>query len=163
MMRFAGQKISEAPSTGRRIRTGAGAGWALTNSVYGPRRWKHEHKRKDIWARGHSNDWNHYAELATALAWNYDSILTIYRSIESYNARPDTERGTVGPVAVHQPHPYPVATFLLEAARPSEISTFPNPNGKMMEAQQGVAISGVRALGRERLTIFEVCVEPFID
>jgi len=35
-----------------------------------------------VWARGHKNDWNFFASEAGDTAWNYDSVLKIYRRIE---------------------------------------------------------------------------------
>jgi choline dehydrogenase len=35
-----------------------------------------------IWARGHKNDWDFFAEEAGDPAWNYESVLRIYRRIE---------------------------------------------------------------------------------
>jgi len=50
-----------------------------------------------IWARGHKNDWDFFAEEAGDPAWNYESILRIYRRIEDWHGAPDPEyRGTGG-------------------------------------------------------------------
>lgn len=34
------------------------------------------------WARGHKNDWDFFASEAGDPAWNYESVLNIYRRIE---------------------------------------------------------------------------------
>ncbi len=36
-----------------------------------------------VWSRGHRNDWDGFAEAAGDPAWNYDSVLGIYRRIEA--------------------------------------------------------------------------------
>ena len=41
------------------------------------------------WARGHKNDWDYFAAKAGDNAWNYESVLNIYRRIEDWHgARP---------------------------------------------------------------------------
>src|SRR3979409_1505114 len=37
------------------------------------------------WARGHKNDWDFFAAEAGDTAWNYDSVLNIYRRIEDWH------------------------------------------------------------------------------
>ena len=39
-----------------------------------------------IWARGHKSDWDYWAAQAGDPAWSYDSVLAIYRQIESWQA-----------------------------------------------------------------------------
>ena len=54
-----------------------------------------------VWARGHKNDWDFFASEAGDPAWNYDSVLNIYRRIEEWHGIPDPmPRGTGGPVFV---------------------------------------------------------------
>jgi len=36
-----------------------------------------------VWARGHKNDWEHFAEVSGDPAWRYDSVLEIYRLVEN--------------------------------------------------------------------------------
>ena len=60
-----------------------------------------------VWARGHKNDWDYFAEEAGDPAWNYESILGVYRRIEDWHGAPDPiYRGTGGPAFV-QPAPDP--------------------------------------------------------
>src|SRR5262245_42358424 len=59
------------------------------------------------WARGHKNDWDFFAAGAGDSAWNYESVLNIYRRIEDWHGAPDPcYRGTGGLVFV-QPAPDP--------------------------------------------------------
>ena len=39
-----------------------------------------------IWSRGHKNDWDLFADEAGDPAWNYESVLQIYRRIEDWQA-----------------------------------------------------------------------------
>jgi choline dehydrogenase-like flavoprotein len=51
------------------------------------------------WARGHMNDWNYFADAAGDAAWNYESVLNIYRRIEDWHGEPDPKyRGRGGPL-----------------------------------------------------------------
>src|SRR5258707_5388670 len=59
------------------------------------------------WSRGHKSDWDFFAAEAGDAAWNYASVLEIYRRIEDWHGVPDPKyRGTGGPVSV-QPAPDP--------------------------------------------------------
>jgi choline dehydrogenase len=52
------------------------------------------------WARGHKNDWNFFASESGDRAWNYESVLNIYRRMEDWQGAPDpTRRGTGGLVS----------------------------------------------------------------
>jgi choline dehydrogenase len=84
-----------------------------------------------IWARGHKNDWDYFASEAGDPAWNYQSVLNIYRRIEDRHGAPDPKyRGTGGPVFVQPaPDPNPIAPAMLEGARSVGIPTFENQNG----------------------------------
>ena len=72
-----------------------------------------------VWARGHQNDWEHFAQEADDEAWGYRSVLDIYRRIEDWQGAPDsTRRGSGGPVHVDTVrNPQPVAMAMVEAAQ----------------------------------------------
>jgi choline dehydrogenase len=36
------------------------------------------------WARGHKNDWDFFASESGDRAWNYESVLNIYRRMEDW-------------------------------------------------------------------------------
>src|SRR3954452_17764216 len=44
------------------------------------------------WARGHKNDWEHFAAESGDPAWGYESILGIYRRIEDWQGVDDPVR-----------------------------------------------------------------------
>jgi choline dehydrogenase len=98
------------------------------------------------WARGRKNDWDFFASEAVDDAWNYQSVLTIYRSVEDWHGEHDPEyRGTGGPVFVQPaPDPTPIAPALLEAARLVGIPTLSSHNGRMMETSGGASLLEIR-------------------
>ncbi len=118
-----------------------------------------------VWARGHRSDWDFFAWEADDPAWNYRSVLDIYRRIENWQGAPDPEyRGTGGPLWV-QPSldPSPVARAMLEAAGELGIPTFESPNGRMMEGQGGAAVTDVLIRDGRRHSIFRAYVHPWLD
>jgi choline dehydrogenase len=117
------------------------------------------------YSRGHKNDWDFFASEAQDPAWNYDSILTIYRRIEDWHGAPDPKyRGTGGPVFV-QPAPDPsvIAPAMLEAANSLGIPTFENQNGRMMEGAGGAAFIDTRCRQGKRQSVFRSYVFPCMD
>jgi choline dehydrogenase len=117
------------------------------------------------WARGHRNDWDFYAAETRDSAWNYDSVLGIYRRMEDWHGVPDPKyRGTGGPVFVEPaPNPNPVAPATVAAARSAGIPAFENPNGRMMEAACGASIADIRARAGKRESAFHSYVVPHLS
>src|SRR5258708_9545576 len=97
------------------------------------------------WAHGHKNDWDVFASEAADPAWNYESVLEIYKRIEDWHGAPDTKyRGTGGPVFV-QPAPdaKPIAAALLEGPRSVGVPTFECTNGRRMGGDGVAALLGL--------------------
>jgi choline dehydrogenase len=117
------------------------------------------------WSRGHKNDWDYFASEAGDAAWNYQSVLNIYRRIEDWHGAPDPKyRGTGGPVFVQPaPHPNPIAPAMLEGARSVGIPTFENQNGRMMEGAGGNSILDVRVRDGKRQSVFRSYTFPYMD
>jgi choline dehydrogenase len=115
-----------------------------------------------VWARGHKNDWEHFAAEAGDTAWGYRSVLNIYRRIEDWQGNPDPQRrGIGGPVHVETARdPQPVAVALLDAARSLDLPTFDSPNGLMMEGRGGVALNDLIVKHGRRSSIFRSYVLP---
>src|SRR6202171_2630655 len=63
------------------------------------------------WARGHKNDWDFFASESGETAWNYESVLNIYRRMEDWQGAPDPQRRGTGGVGFVEsaPHPKPNA------------------------------------------------------
>jgi choline dehydrogenase len=55
------------------------------------------------WARGHKNDWDYFAAEGGDPAWNYESVLKIYRRIEDWHGTPDPDRRGTGGLLFIQP------------------------------------------------------------
>lgn len=118
-----------------------------------------------VWARGHKEDWNHFASEAGDDAWGYASILGYYRRIENWQGIPDPfRRGVGGPAYVAQPRsPRPVAEALLSAASAIGIPVYDTPNGEMMESAGGASIAELRIRDGKRETVFQSYVRPLIS
>jgi choline dehydrogenase len=118
-----------------------------------------------VWSRGHKNDWDHFASEADDSAWNYESVLNIYRRIEDWHGAPDPKyRGTGGPVFVQPaPDPIPIAPAMLEGARLVGIPTFENQNGRMMEGAGGCSLVDVRLRDGKRQSVFRSYTFPYMD
>lgn len=115
-----------------------------------------------LWARGHMNDWEDFAEASGNPAWGYESVLKIYQRVENYGGTPDAKRrGVGGPVHVSPArHPQPVASALIDAARQIGIPAFENPNGAMMEGRGGAAINDLIIKDGRRNSIYRAYVHP---
>jgi choline dehydrogenase len=117
------------------------------------------------WARGHKSDWDFFAAESGDRAWNYESVLNIYRRMEDWQGAPDPTRcGTGGLVFVQSaPDPNPIAPAMVDAARSIGMPTFDSNNGRMMEGAGGASIIDVRVRDGKRLSVFRSYVFPWID
>lgn len=115
-----------------------------------------------VWARGHRNDWEDFAEESGNAAWNYESVLKIYRRVEDYQGSADpTRRGTGGLVHVTPArNPQPIANALINAAHDAGIPVFDNPNGEMMEGRGGAAFNDLIVKDGQRHSIYRAYVHP---
>jgi choline dehydrogenase len=116
-----------------------------------------------IWARGHKTDWDFFASEAGDPAWNYQSVLDIYRRVEDWHGAPDPKYRGAGGVAYVQParDPHPIALAVLEGSRSIGIPTYENQNGQMMESEGGAAITDQRVRDGKRQSAFRSYVFPF--
>jgi choline dehydrogenase len=117
------------------------------------------------WARGHKNDWDFFASEADDPAWNYESVLEIYKRIEDWHGTPDPEhRGTGGLVFVQPaPDPNPIAPAMVEGASSIGIPSFESNNGHMMEGDGGASILDLRVRDGKRLSVFRSYTFPYMD
>ncbi len=117
------------------------------------------------WARGHKNDWDFFASESGDPAWNYESVLEIYRRMEDWQGAPDpTRRGTGGLVFVQSaPDPNPIAPAMVEGARSIGMPTFDSNNGRLMEGEGGASILDLRVHDGKRLSVFRTYVFPYMD
>jgi len=117
------------------------------------------------WARGHKNDWDFFASESGETAWNYASVLHIYRRVEDWQGAPDpARRGTGGLVFVQSaPDPNPIAPAMVEAARSIGVPAFDSNNGRLMEGAGGASIIDVNVRDGKRLSVFRSYVFPYMD
>jgi choline dehydrogenase len=117
------------------------------------------------WVRGHKNDWNYFADEAGDAAWNYESVLNIYRRIEDWQGEPDPKyRGTGGLVYVRPSLPTsPIGPAIYEGARVAGIPSFENLNGRMMEGSGGSSLCERRIRDGRRLSVFRSYTFPYMD
>jgi choline dehydrogenase len=117
-----------------------------------------------VWARGHKNDWDYFADESGDKAWGYESVLSTYRRIEDWYGTPDPDyRGTHGPIYVEPAqHPNPVAPAIVEAAPSVNIPKFENQNGRMMEGPAGAAITDVCIRAGYRQSVFRSYIGPYL-
>jgi choline dehydrogenase len=118
-----------------------------------------------VWSHGHKDDWDFFADEVADAAWNYESVLNIYRRIEDWQGAPDPRRrGTGGLVFVQSaPDPNPIAPAMVEGARAIGMPTFDSNNGRLMEAGGGVSILGLRVRDGKRLSVFRTYAFPYMD
>ncbi|PRD43114.1 oxidoreductase [Phyllobacterium phragmitis] len=118
-----------------------------------------------VWARGHRNDFEDWAQLSGDAEWGYDHVLDIYRRIEDWRGTPDpARRGRGGEVFVQPaPDPHPIAPAFLKAAEALGIPTFADQNGVMQEGGGGGAITNVRIRDGMRLNTTASYLYPVMD
>uniref|UniRef100_UPI0038CC1E22 GMC family oxidoreductase n=1 Tax=Mycobacterium saskatchewanense TaxID=220927 RepID=UPI0038CC1E22 len=118
-----------------------------------------------VWARGHRDDWDFFATEAGDAAWNYNSVLDIYRKIEDWRGIAETTyRGTGGLVIVQPPNdPNPLAPATLDAAQSVGVPKFPSANGSLMEKEAGCSLTEVRIVNGQRQSVFRSYTYPYMD
>jgi choline dehydrogenase len=116
-----------------------------------------------IWARGHKNDFDSWAEQTGDSGWSYASVLDIYKGIESWDGPSDPlRRGRDGPVYVTRPrNPVPLAAGLMQAAAAAGIPAVDDLNGAVMEGAGGCGIPNITVKGRnERVSMAGAYLRP---
>jgi choline dehydrogenase len=117
------------------------------------------------WVRGHKNDWDYFADEAGDAAWNYESVLKLYRRIEDWHGEPDAEYRGIGGAVFIQPSrsesSFGQAT--LEAARSAGVPTFAHLNGRMMESEGGCSYVERAIRDGKRHSIFRAYTFPYMD
>jgi choline dehydrogenase len=117
------------------------------------------------WARGHRSDWDYFAEQAGDPAWNWKSVLNLYRDLEDWQGTPDPDyRGTGGLLYIKQEiGTGPIVPAMFEGTRSVGIPTFDSINGRMMEGPGGCSLTEFRMRNRQRLSVFRTYTFPYMD
>lgn len=118
-----------------------------------------------VWARGHKNDFDGWAESVKDPAWNYESVLAIYRRIEDWKGKPDPlRRGQGGILNILQPeNPIPLVAELLASANALGIPWVDDINGQAMEGEGGCSLPNVLVQdGNQRVSMSAVYLHPFM-
>jgi choline dehydrogenase len=119
-----------------------------------------------IWAHGHRNDFDGWAEVTGDPGWSHDAVLRLYRRIESWDGPADElRRGRDGPVYVTRPRdPVPLAGALIEAASGAGIPAVEDLNGAVMEGPGGCGLPNVTVRGRdERVSMAGAYLRPVMS
>jgi choline dehydrogenase len=118
-----------------------------------------------VWARGHKHDFDLWAEAAGDPAWNYESVLAIYRRIEDWKGPPDPHRrGTGGLLNILQPEdPVPLVPALIEATDAIGIPHVADINGAAMEGEGGCGLANVLVQdGNQRVSMAATYLHPYM-
>jgi len=119
-----------------------------------------------IWARGHRQDFAHWAAVSGDPGWGYESVLGIYRDIEDWQGPPDPlRRGRGGLLPVQQPQdPIPLVGALIEATDALGIPRVADINGAAMEGDGGCGLANVLVRdGNERVSMAATYLRPVMD
>jgi choline dehydrogenase len=118
-----------------------------------------------VWSHGHKGDWDFFASEVDDTAWNYESVLKIYRRVEDWHGLPDSKYHGVGGLVFVQPapDPNPVALAMLEGANSVGIPTFETQNGSMMEGDGGCSIHDMQVRDGKRQSLFRSYVFPYMN
>ncbi|MGE0278995.1 MAG: GMC family oxidoreductase [Rhizobiaceae bacterium] len=108
-----------------------------------------------VWARGHKNDFDLWAAETGDDAWNYASVLEIYKRIEDWQGAPDPERRGKGGRLWVTPaqNPAAIAPAMVAAANSVGIPAFDDMNGIMMEGAGGASIANLRIREGRRVNL----------
>ena len=94
-----------------------------------------------MFIRGHSYDYDHWAELG-ATGWDYASVLPYFRRMEDNERGADAWRGRGGPIAVSEVRSrYDVTDEWIEAAEQAGFPRSPDLNGEIAEGVDYIQLS----------------------
>ena len=118
-----------------------------------------------VWARGHRNDFDAWAEAAGDPAWNYEAALGIYRRIEKWNGpRDEHRRGSDGLLNILLPEdPVPLVAGLIAGAEAIGIPHVADMNGAAMEGDGGCGLPNVLVQdGNQRVSMAATYLHPMM-
>ena len=120
-----------------------------------------------VWARGHKNDWDRVALAAGDAAWGYESVLSLYRRIETYLGDHDARyHGNSGPLTIAPSllggdiNPFGLCGSFQAASAEMDIPVFPEQNGALQEAPTGVSVTDLCVNGARRSSLIDAYLVP---
>jgi len=116
-----------------------------------------------IWARGHRNDFDSWAEQTGDSGWSYAAVLDLYKRIEDWDGPVDaSRRGRGGPVHVTRPiDPVPLVGALIEATAAAGIPFVDDLNAAAMEGGGGCGLPNVTVTAAgERVSMAGAYLRP---
>jgi len=119
-----------------------------------------------VWARGHKNDFDSWAAETGNPAWNYESVLEIYRRIEDWDGPPNPRlRGKGGVVKVGLPQEpiNPLAPALIQAASAFGMPTPADLNAETMEGAGGAGMPNLIVRNGRRVSMAAAYIHPYMD
>jgi len=117
-----------------------------------------------VWAVGHKNDWDFFAECTGDPAWSHESVRKIYHQIEDWRGDADIKyRGCNGRVYVAPNPNTPLAPAFFEAAEAAGLPRFETQNGPLMESDGGCSIAELNVQDGRRQSIFRSYTYPVMD
>jgi choline dehydrogenase len=119
-----------------------------------------------VWARGHRVDFDGWADEVDDPAWNYESVLSIYRRIENWEGTDDPRRrGKGGLIDVTLPEdPIPLSHALIDAADSLGIPAVTDMNGDPMEGDGGCGLPNLLVRnGNERVSMAASYIHPVMS
>ncbi|WP_207767264.1 GMC family oxidoreductase [Mycolicibacterium agri] len=117
------------------------------------------------WARGHRDDWDHFADESGHLAWSYAAVRDIYRRVEHWRGQCESAyRGRGGPMCVEpNTDAHPANRAAVEAAHVIGVEAFDHPNGALLEGPGGAAIADNIICNGKRRSAFRAYAYPIMD
>jgi len=118
-----------------------------------------------VWARGHKNDFESWAQATGDAAWGYESVLSIYRQIEDWQGPADPlRRGSGGLLNILLPdNPIPLVPALIKSASALGIPFVEDINGAAMEGSGGCGLPNVLVQdGNQRVSMSATYLHPYM-
>ncbi|KDR24646.1 GMC family oxidoreductase, partial [Caballeronia zhejiangensis] len=117
-----------------------------------------------VWARGHRENFEKWAELTGDSSWGYDSVLAIYRKIENWQGDPSRWRGERGEIFVDKDrHNNPIVPAMMRAAASVGIPSTDDLNGQTMEEDGGCGVAQTLIKDGRRYSIANAYLYPALS
>lgn len=118
-----------------------------------------------VWARGHKNNFDSWAEATGNPKWSYAAVLDVYRRIENWTGPKSPLRGQGGPVHLELPQTpvNPVALALLEAARDAGMPCVEDLNADAMEGDGAAGLPNLIVKDGRRNSVSAAYLRPVMQ